>query len=107
MKQITGFVTLTTIHYSNIRSFHRQDVWRQNHPLQQTTWQRGWWPQRWSIRGRRSAPRQATYERLHGLGQGRATQDSQGVPRYAQLQYQQDSRYVEVYVESNQKPLVC
>ena len=35
--------------------------------------------------------REKTDERVHGVGQGRATQDPQGLSRHAQLKYQQDS----------------
>jgi len=35
--------------------------------------------------------REETDERVHGVGQRRATQNTQGVSRHAQLQHQQDS----------------
>jgi len=38
--------------------------------------------------------REETDERVHGLGERRATQDTQGLSRHAQLQHQQDSRSV-------------
>jgi len=38
---------------------------------------------------------QASDERVHGVGQGWAKKDLTGVPRHAQLEHQQNSRWVE------------
>lgn len=38
----------------------------------------------------RQAPHKETHERLHGVGEGRAPQDPQSVPRHAQLQHIKD-----------------
>ena len=44
--------------------------------------------------GREARTHQTANERLHGLGQGRATQNSSTISRHAQFKHFQDSRYV-------------
>ena len=59
----------------------RQDVWSKDNPCQ--------------IQRRVSAtPCETTNECIHGVGARGTTQDPQGLSRYAQLEHQQDSRYV-------------
>lgn len=38
----------------------------------------------------RQAPHQETHECLHGVGEGRAPQDPESLPRHAQLEYLQN-----------------
>lgn len=58
-------------------------------------------------RQREQAPHQAPDERLHGLGQRRAAQDPEGLPRHAQLQHIQDpGRAVEIHVQRGEAALL-
>ena len=51
-----------------------------------------WFRGRGRRRGRGQGAHKATNERVHGLGEGGATQHAQGLSGHAQLQHQQDSR---------------
>lgn len=49
---------------------------------------------------REQAPHQATYERLHGVGEGREAKDIEGVSRHAQLEHIKNTwRPLEGHVE--------